>query len=167
MELYLCLILNTRQSDLVKELMSNDDAMDITEVMQMAAIHGHTNVLEISNQIGADLHSDHDRLLVLAVENGHKDTAKFLFEQKCDFLAHEQQEDAFNLAAARGHVDVVSYICDVCPELLYYTDEHLRGASRNNHYEIVNILLKHMEQSPCWYWMSTLVPTYIAIPNSV
>jgi len=52
----------------------------LDEFLRKAAKYGHTEVVKLLLEQGADVHADNDWALVWAADNGHKEVVKLLLE---------------------------------------------------------------------------------------
>lgn len=81
-----------------------------------------------------------------AIENGHLETIKYLFEHRClDMRKYVSESwiqptyNGINLASRNGHFEVIKYLFEIGIQPTYYAIE---WGSENGHLEIIEYLLK-------------------------
>jgi len=76
--------------------------------LQQAAYYGHTEVVKLLLEQGADVHAENDYALRWAAINGHTKVVKLLLEQGAD--VHVRDDLALRCAAEYGHTEVVKLL---------------------------------------------------------
>lgn len=74
----------------------------------VAARDGHTELIELLLEAGADIHAWHDVALRCAAESGHIEAVTFLLSKGAD--AHAMDDEALRFAEEHGHDKVVTIL---------------------------------------------------------
>lgn len=76
--------------------------------LQLAALHGHMDIVRLLVENGADVHAGNDMPLRGAAEEGHIEIVKFLLERGADMTANNNL--SIRAAAKNGHFDTVALL---------------------------------------------------------
>jgi hypothetical protein len=105
-----------------------------------AARLGHTEIVELLLEKGADVHANNDEALRWASENGHLEVVKLLLENGAD--VHANNDEALRWASENGHLEVVKLLLENGADVHANNEYALRWASENGHIEIVKLLIE-------------------------
>ena len=96
----------------------NEKLADSKEAaLRWASRNGHTEIVKLLLEAGADVHAKNDGPLRLASENGHTEVVKLLLDAGTNFHADNK---ALRWARRKGHTEVVkllkAHIADAEPK---------------------------------------------------
>ena len=112
-------------------------AVQDDELLQAAEV-GHTHIVALLLDRGADLHYEEDLVLYTAVSEGHLETARLLLDRGAHIRAGGY--DALRVAAARGQIDIVRLLLDRGAEV--GDGRALLRAREEGHAAVVALLLE-------------------------
>ena len=90
---------------------------------------------------GADIHSQDDRVLCWAAENGHLEVVRLLLDHGADI--HVQEGIALRKAAGHEHLEVVKLLIDRGADIHTQGDNPLYLAAEKGPADIVMLLIAH------------------------
>ena len=103
------------------------------------AKNGNLNFIKSLIEKGADIHTNNNESLRVAVNNNHLEVVKYLVAKGADI--HFENNWILRIASERGHLGVVKYLVEKGADIHTNNDEFLRLAAKNNHLEILQYFL--------------------------
>lgn len=95
---------------------SEDGDSPFNDAFCAAAENGHTEIVELLLNAGADVHSDEDKALRMAVDNGHTNTVELLISRGADIHARggawPERIQVLTSACSRGHIEIATLLLD-------------------------------------------------------
>ena len=124
-------------STIIKIIENNtfDIINEITEILKIACIHGHLNIIEyISNheRHKQNIHICNDTLFYWASKKGHLEIIKYLIrycEIHCIKIEKHIFESMFCNSCNRNWIDIVKYLIKYCERINCKIDIHIDGDS--------------------------------------
>jgi len=112
-----------------------------TRALRIASATGHTEVVRLLLDSGANMYTCGDCALQSASENGHIEVVRLLLDRGA--YLHTRRDCALRVASSNGHIEVVRLLLDRGAH--FYTRSHgaLRSASANRHPDVVRLLLEY------------------------
>ena len=117
---------------------------------QIAALHGHSAVVQFLCDRGVDPGADDNAALIHAAEEGFLDIVQCLcnlpVERGVDPGAADSK--AVFVAARKGHLPVVKFLCETAPERINacaVDNRAIRAAARNGHLAVVWFLVEQFQ----------------------
>jgi ankyrin repeat protein len=117
----------------------NAGAGEQNRAMLTASLNGHTAVVALLLDRGADIHFENGLALVLAADNGHLATVTLLLDRGAD--VHARNDASLSLAVQDGHLETVSLLLDRGADIHAGDDRTLRAAAFHGQLETVRLLL--------------------------
>ena len=114
-------------------------AAELDLALFCASYEGHTPVVALLLDRGADVHFDEDDALVTACFRGHLATATLLLDRGAD--VHAQDDEPLTLAAEEGHLETVRLLLDRGALAQAQDNWSLRMAALSGRLEIAKLLL--------------------------
>lgn len=110
------------------------------EALRMASELGHTEIVKILVENGADVHAYNGGPLRWASRSGHLEIVKYLVEKGAHVNAYYSM--AFQWAAELGHIETVKYLIEKGANVHGWCQEAIIAAWKNGHTGVVNLLGK-------------------------
>jgi ankyrin repeat protein len=138
---------------------------NINGLTNYASKNGHTDIVKLLIENGADIHAIDDYALIYASENGHTDIVNLLIENGADI--HAKDDYALIWASKKGYIEIVKLLIENGANIHAKDDYALRWASENGHTDIVKLLIKsgadiHAKDDYALIWASANGHTDIA-----
>ena len=111
-----------------------------------ASEHGHLVTAALLLDRGANVNAQNDRPLLLAAQNGHLEMVRLLLDRRADAQAEESR--AFRVAADTGHLEVVRLLLDRGANVHARNETALRWARENGHSSVAALLLERGALEP-------------------
>ena len=108
------------------------------KALRWASNNGHLEVVKLLLEHGADIHACEEETLRWASRNGLLEVVKLLLENGAD--VHAQEDYALRLASYGGHLEIVKLLLEHGADVHALKDEAFRWAIMTRHLEIVNFL---------------------------
>ena len=130
-------------TEVVKLLIDNgaDVTADNNYAIRNASREGHTEIVKLLIDAGADVTARDNYAIRYATYNGHLEIVKLLIDAGADVTAVDNQ--AIRYASYNGHIEVVKLLIDNGADVNAKNNEAIREASENGHIEVVDLLKKH------------------------
>ena len=110
--------------------------------LRYASQYGHTEVIKILIQNGANVHAENDYALILASMYGHPAVVKILLGAGAD--VHAENDLALRFASQYGHSEVVKILLEAGADVHADNDQALRWARQKGYTEVVKLLEQYM-----------------------
>jgi ankyrin repeat protein len=104
-----------------------------------AAEGGHLATATLLLDRGADIHALEDRPLIMASHKGHVEMVRLLLDRGASI--HSEDDRALSLAAQSGHLETIVLLLDRGADLHAEDDRPLRAAAEEGQLEAVRLLL--------------------------
>lgn len=114
------------------------ERMDLA--LRFAAEAGHTKVVSLLLDHGANIHADNDAALVWSVNKGRKEVVELLLDRGANL--HVQNDRPLRLAAEQGHKEVVELLLNRGANIHTNEDQPVSLALKNDHKDVVMLLLQ-------------------------
>lgn len=107
------------------------------EALELACQHGQIKIVKHLIDTGVNIHYDNEMALCIAAEYGQLNIVKLLISYHADFSDGE----ALLQACQYGHLTTAAYLIEQRSPI---HEDTLMLAAQNDHYEVVTLLLKHI-----------------------
>jgi ankyrin repeat protein len=124
----------------LKYLISQGLNLEKNYPLNIASAHGKTIIVQYLVENWANVFTDLDSATIYACENGHVETAKYLFSKGNNLNARNNNNQGFIFACRNGHLPMVQYLLigrTIPQDIL---KEGLEAAYKNGYIEIVDFL---------------------------
>jgi len=139
---WICIASEEGQLNMIKyitEPQRSDINMDYNDALQMAARHGHIEIVKHLINIDVSI-INYNYALRYASERGHLEVVKYLNGQKA--ITPMDRNTAFRCASFRGQLDVVKYLHERGADIHAIQESALRNACYYGHLEVVKYLVE-------------------------
>ena len=106
--------------------------------LRIASSNGHLKVVIILVNEGANIHADDDEALIWASRYGYLEVVKFLIESGANI--HADKDKALKWSKQEGHLEVVKYLIESGANIHVNNDYAMRWAKENNRNDIIKYL---------------------------
>lgn len=119
----------------------NNGAYPRENYLLEASKNGHTEIVELLLEKGADIHAYDDRALVWATNGRHIETVRLLLEKGAN--VHANNDEALRIASGNDDAEIIRLLLDNGANINVFNGNELIWAIANNHVKFAKILIQN------------------------